>query len=592
MFQSASLLPVYDTRSAVDSGLVVNAPTMNKTDVNGYTQDRTFATMFPPVCLKNHWDAEALSKHVLPGDLRIPLPVDPRPLFRNCTTYVTSAPANVVSAGADQRGGLGLPVQPGGAAGKGVPYEVYVRNVNAESDLFLNHPQDKCDDNKFIPEADSDLYTNKHAPPPGGATSFTELARPIATVVPNGPYACRAAEDERNWDRSTRLFNNPTREDRVPGAAARSSEALLSKHSPRTGRGAQAPRVWPTKSIVFYVGAGNGGGSLMNLAQALRARDWEITIYSPSKTRVVEGIGYQHVGEFVPNDVYSCLVLWGSEAKVLLANFQYKPNAKALVLNLESDGNDVEEVCDKTVKDMVDKIVVRSAFHRSLYGCYTWSKFELIPDGLPVTLFTDIENRNLSREKFRVLVTEYTMPLIAFVQQAWSRVKTTYPGAELHVWSTAGDLKNKVYPMLAGAARGLSVVLHGEGDLNEMVRERFRSNVHVYFAEEDLVACDSVRMSSLAGCIPIMPNRGVLTELKGINVEGDLSKESTMVDYAMAISALFKDPVGANEVRRRNQLDESLKGWNGTADRWLTVLKGLSGSSKPYSVGAYNSLFN
>jgi hypothetical protein len=146
--------------------------------------------------------------------------------------------------------------------------------------------------------------------------------------------------------------------------------------------------------------------------------------------------------------------------------------------------------------------------------------------------------------------------------------------------------------MLAGAARGLGVVLHGEGDLNEMVRERFRSNVHVYFAEEDLVACDSVRMSSLAGCIPIMPNRGVLTELKGINVEGDLGKEKTMVDYAMAISALFKDPAGANEVRRRNQLDESLKGWNGTADRWLTVLKGLAGSSKPYSVGAYNSLFN
>ena len=580
MYQSASLGPVYDTRSAYDSGLVVNAPTMNKTDVNGYVQDRTFASMFPPVCLKTHWDSESLSsKYVLPGDLRIPLPVDPRPLFRNCTTYVTSAPAADVSAGSDKRATLGLAVQPGGGAAGGAPYEVYVRNVNAESDLWLNHPQDKCDDNKFVPDQNSDLYTNTHAPPKAAADSFSELARPLATVVPNGPYVCRTTVDEQNWEKSTRLFNNPTREDRVPGAAARSSEALLSKKAAITARVAAAVRVWPSNSVVFYVGAGTGGDMLTNLAQALRARDWEITIYSPARTQVVEGITYQHIGEFVPNDKYSCLVLWNSESCALLGNFQYKPDAKALLLNLEESA-DKEVVCARGVKEMVNKIVVRSAFHRSLYDCYSWSKFEIIADGLPVRLFTDVENRSLPREAFRVLITEYTMPLIAFVQQAWVRIKATYPGAELHVWSKAGDLKDKVLPTLAGSARGLGVVLHGQGDLNEMVRERFRSNVHVYLAEEDLIACDSVRMSSLAGCIPLMPNRGVLSELKGINIEGSLGSEKTMIDYAKAISALFKDAAGTNKMRRRNQVDESLKGWNATADRWLTIFKGLRSSTK------------
>jgi hypothetical protein len=53
-----------------------------------------------------------------------------------------------------------------------------------------------------------------------------------------------------------------------------------------------------------------------------------------------------------------------------------------------------------------------------------------------------------------------------------------------------------------------------------------------------------------------------------------------MIDYAKAISALFKDAAGTNEMRRRNQVDESLKGWNATADRWLTIFKGLRSSTK------------
>ena len=584
---------VYATRSAVDAGLVMNAPDMNKTEVNGYVQDRTFATMFPPVCLKSHWDAESLStKYVLPGDLGIPLPVDPRPLVKNCTTYVTSTPANVwTPEAAEKRGSVGLTAQPGGSASRGVPYEVYVRNVNAESDLFLNHPQDKCDDNKWQAGADSDLFTNRAAPPQKKAESFLELARPIATIVPKGPYNCRVAVDESSWSRSSRLFNNPTREDRVPGAAARASEALLSKKGAVTARVATTPRVWPSNSIVFYCGpsAGNGGDTLMRLAQALRARDWEVTIFTPGSTRQVEGLVYQHVGEFVPNDMYSCLVLWSTSD--LLANFQYKPQARALVLSLQ-DADDNDAVCDRTVKDMVDKIIVRSAYHRSLYNCYGWSKFEIIPDALPTTLFTDAENRALSRERGRVLVTEYTMDLVAFVQQAWTRVKSTYPGAELHVWSSAGDEKTKVSALLSGSARGLGIVLHGKGSDEEMVRERFKSNCHLILDREAPVSSATARLSVLGGCIPIMPATGAYNEIRGVNVPGAAGAESTMIDYAKAISGLFRDEAGANDMRRRGQMDESLKGYNATADEWLRVLKGLRESEKPYSIGAYNSLFN
>jgi hypothetical protein len=68
--------------------------------------------------------------------------------------------------------------------------------------------------------------------------------------------------------------------------------------------------------------------------------------------------------------------------------------------------------------------------------------------------------------------------------------------------------------------------------------------------------------------------------------------ENVLVDYAKSISAVFKDPASYEQVRRRNQIDQALKGWNGTADRWLTIIEGIAKTSKPFSIGAYNSLFS
>lgn len=585
------LSKTFPSKNVYEAGIVEDAINMNTRRIDGDDREPTFNSFFPPVCVKSHWDSEALSRHVLPADLRVPLPVDPRPLTKICTQYYTTAPFDAEREEKDAlaRRSVGLSLMPGGSASRGAPFEVFTANINAENDILLNHPQDKCDDNKYTPGGDGDLFNNLAAPPRReNLRTFTELSRPLVTVVPNGPYKCRAEADDAAWKRSARLFNNATREDRVPGAAARPSEAPLVKHKVVTAKPAETPRVWPSRSVVFYVGSGDGGGQLIKVAQGLAARDYEVTVFSPERTSVIEGISFHNTGEWVPNDIYSTVVMWGDSD--LLANFQYRPQCKALILALEDD-EDKDQVCHTMVKEMVDKIVVKSAFHRSMYDCYAWSKFEVIPPGLPTQLFTDIENRNLPRERFRVLVTEYSENLVRFVNTAWMRIKSSYPGAELHVWETRGDQKKKVMPMLSGSAKGKGIVLHDIGSLNEMVRERFRSSIQVYLEDYDQVSCDAVRLSMLAGCIPILPDRGVYSELRGINVPGSVMDESVLIQYAASIVAVFKDPTYYETFRRRIQVDESLKGYNATADRWLTIIKGLTGTAKPYSVGAFNSLF-
>jgi hypothetical protein len=156
------------------------------------------------------------------------------------------------------------------------------------------------------------------------------------------------------------------------------------------------------------------------------------------------------------------------------------------------------------------------------------------------------------------------------------RIKSTYAAAELHVWETVGDDKEKIAPLLAPSAKSKAIVLHDRGDMNTMVRERFKSSVHVYLEDYEQISCDAVRLSALAGCIPIMPNKGVYTELKGINISGSVKNESTLIEYAKTISGIFMDEKYANNLRRMYQMDNTLKGWNATAERWMAIFRGLS----------------
>jgi len=566
----------FQTKSAYEAGLVQDVDNMNKTFINGYEQKQTSQTMFPPVCIKNHWDPEALSKYVLPGGDRIPLPVDPRPLVRNCTRYVTTTPVDVSDKSDSlKRESIGLTIQPGGSAGKGVPYEVYVKNIEAENDILLNHPQDHCDGNKWEPENNGDIFTNNAKPPHNKTTSFTELSRPIATIIPKGGgNKCKNLADTKSWDRSARVFNNPTREDRMPGNRPRPSEAPLSKKGIMLARLATQPRVWARNSIVFFVGSGDGGSELSDLATGLRSKDWEVTVFSNERTSIIQGISYHDLGEYVPNDIYSCVIMWGGTE--LIDNYQYRPNTKCLLYVLENEEKD----CSMVVKSSVDKIIVKSAFHRSMYNCLPWTKFEVIKSGIPVGLFTNFENRNLPRERYRVFVSEYSLALLAFVKDSWLRIVSTYPGAELHVWETPGDQKSKVLAGLTGMAKGRGIVMHGRGSLEELVRERFRSSVHLYLEDYDQISCDTLRLSALAGCIPIMPRRGVYTELGGVNVNGNVNNPDTLLEYAKAVSAVFKDDIYSSGLRKRLQTDSTLLGWNVTAERWLLIIKSIQATKE------------
>ncbi len=189
---------------------------------------KTVTEAFPPVCLRSHWDPTMLTRHVLPDfPSELFLALDPRPSAEICTAYYTTSAGDAPLKRAKDSQNLPTPLQllggahrpepsssssvfpPGGAARTGFPYKGYMESVNRESDLLrLNEELTKCAEKRFLGPPAANVSNNVIA----GADN-TQLS-PYALVV-NKQAGCRNADDEAAWNRSARLFFNPTRYDRT-----------------------------------------------------------------------------------------------------------------------------------------------------------------------------------------------------------------------------------------------------------------------------------------------------------------------------------------------------------------------------------------
>jgi len=169
----------------------------------------TMDELFPPMCLRSHWDPGMILRWTLP-DQKVDLPLDFRPYVKVCKDYVTSAVA------------VEAPMPPASMVfpqgGEFYPPGRYSANIDKESVLrYLDRSLDRwCQTKEYVPSRRSDMYVpNVLVPKSQAPTSdfVQELAMPQA-VLREGAYNCRTENDQRLWERSPRLFSNPTKQDR------------------------------------------------------------------------------------------------------------------------------------------------------------------------------------------------------------------------------------------------------------------------------------------------------------------------------------------------------------------------------------------
>lgn len=169
--------------------------------------------LFPPVCLKYHWDPTVMLKYILPDKGQgssLPLPMDFRPYVKVCKNYVTSAPA------------VEAPLPPANvvfpSGGEFYPPGRYSNAIDNESKLhYLDRRLNRwCQKDEWVPSVHSDMSVPNVMVPKSavGPSPFVqELAMP-QSLLRTEAYDCRSGDDKVNWENSARLFNNPTKQDR------------------------------------------------------------------------------------------------------------------------------------------------------------------------------------------------------------------------------------------------------------------------------------------------------------------------------------------------------------------------------------------
>jgi hypothetical protein len=184
---------------------------------------KTWQEAFPPICVTSHWSPTEVSRHILPQNKRLgSYAMDPRPSARICTSYYNTSPGDaplIQEQGQEQESFFDtdtdakkdsdvIPV----GAGRGFAYEVYANNIGVEDDLLrLREPLTKCAEKRYVPRA---LPVHTNVLPFANISNSSSLS-PLATEVQT-QAGCRQQDDEAAWNRSSRLFFNPTRYDRDP----------------------------------------------------------------------------------------------------------------------------------------------------------------------------------------------------------------------------------------------------------------------------------------------------------------------------------------------------------------------------------------
>jgi len=176
--------------------------------VGQYPFENVEGNLFPPVCLKTHWDPTLIIKHTLPQQ-KVSLALDPRPLVKICKEYrgypdvpAPEPPSNMVFP----------------SGGAFYPPGRYAQSIDKESILrTLDHPLDRwCTDTQYIPSMDSTMYVAGSTVPdrqPISNAFIAELDMPAA-LLRRDMNTCRSENDRAYMERSNRLFNNTTKQDR------------------------------------------------------------------------------------------------------------------------------------------------------------------------------------------------------------------------------------------------------------------------------------------------------------------------------------------------------------------------------------------
>lgn len=325
----------------------------------------------------------------------------------------------------------------------------------------------------------------------------------------------------------------------------------------------QPPKKWAAKSIAVYCGPtaetwtpksvdeGGIGGSetaVVELTKRLAKLGWDVTVFNqcdaPPKGMEFDGVKYQNYWTFNIADQYD--VLWSWRLPEL---FEYDLKARLKILDMHDVMTPAEFTPERLSK--IDKIFVKTNYHRSLYPLIEDDKFVVVGNGIDLTRF----DAKTEKDPYRFCYTSSPNRGLDIVLKVWPKIKEALPEATLHVyygWKTYYELeKNNPERMLwmkkvQGMMDTPGVIDHGRVGQKELAEDLLKTTYWLYPTYFPEIDCITAKEMQAAGVIPITSGYAALEESQvwGVKLPGDVYDPEWQEQYISTTINLAKTEHG------------------------------------------------
>lgn len=323
-------------------------------------------------------------------------------------------------------------------------------------------------------------------------------------------------------------------------------------------------------------GIGGSEEAVINITRLLAKKGWNVTVYNRPKNagKNLDGVTFAHFTDFNPKDKWDVFISWRMPS-VLNATI----NAKKKYVWLHDCTP--QDMFTPEILNNLDKIIVLSKYHRSLYPEIPEDKFIYSGNGINPEHFAEPVKKN----PFYCIYTSAPDRGLECLLGMWPKIKAAVPEAELHWfygWETFDELHKDNEKMQQYKAKMKSllnqpgVFEEGRVDHPTIAKKYQEAQLWLYPTQFTEIYCITSDKAQAGGALPVTTNVAALDERVKYGLKFDTSAiytdEKQQQDYVEKVIHLLTNPAEVEEERRG--MTEYALGectWQRIADQWGNI---------------------
>jgi predicted O-linked N-acetylglucosamine transferase (SPINDLY family) len=351
----------------------------------------------------------------------------------------------------------------------------------------------------------------------------------------------------------------------------------------------RTPETW-NPEIVDAKGIGGSEEAVIWLSRLLHKRGWHVTVYANcgQQERTYDGVAWKPYWMWNYRDKQNITILWRYPHLV-----KYDINSDHVIVDLHDVIPETELTQDRL--ERIDKIFVKSAFHRSLYANVPEDKFIIVPNGIDAQLFEAACNRD---PMLLINTSSADRSLEAFLD-CFEQIKQQVPEAKAEwaygwgVWDdfhAVDPVKMQWKARMQQRMQQLGVVERGRISHDEVAQLYRSANIFAYPSEMAEIDCISLSKAMAAGAIPITTDFAAMAEKSGhggVFIHSSKTKDDwtqpgqfcfhmtgpeQKAEFVREAVNLLRNPPNEQERESMRQWARATFEWNAVADSWHQAL--------------------